>query len=293
MPVDPLSTLLQRLSLQAAVFHVGEICGIHDFERDERRGHFHLIRQGPVTLVDDGRSGVRIDEPTLLFMPRPERHRLVANRRHGADVVCAEVTVGGGGLNPVTDALPSLVRVPLADLPHIEPLLALMEREAFDPLPSVAGAAAAPGRQAALDRLCELVLIHMLRHCMSLGVLQAGTLAGLSDARLARALQAVHAEPAHAWSVDEMAQHAGLSRARFAANFHDIVGHPPAEYLARWRVALAQGLLRAGRPLKAVAPEVGYGSSAALTRAFQRHTGLAPTAWLRETLDQRDATGSR
>jgi len=291
---DPLSLLLQRFPLHAAVFHVGEICGIHDFDRDDRRGHFHLIRQGPVTLADaDGRR-VRIDEPTLLFMPRPEFHRLVANRRHGADVVCAEVSVAGGGVNPVTDALPALVQVPLAELGGIEPLLSSMQAEAFggpqSPGASSPTQASALGRQAALDRLCELVLIRLLRHCMAAGQLQPGTLAGLADPRLGRALAAVHAAPARMWTLDAMADIAGLSRARFALRFHAQVGQTPAEYLARWRVGLAQGLLRAGRPLKAIAPEVGYGSSAALTRAFQRHTGRAPTAWLRETLDQIDAT---
>jgi AraC-like DNA-binding protein len=87
-----------------------------------------------------------------------------------------------------------------------------------------------------------------------------------------------------------MARQAGLSRARFALRFHAVVGRTPADYLARWRVSLAQTLLAAGQPLKAIAPAVGYGSSAALTRAFQRHTGQGPTAWLRETLDQPDTT---
>ncbi|MDZ7591170.1 MAG: AraC family transcriptional regulator [Rubrivivax sp.] len=270
--MDRLSLLLQRFSLSAGVFHSGQICGVHDFERDTRRGHVHLVKRGPVKLTG-GRDGtLRITEPSLLFMPRPDAHRLVANDGDGADVVCASVQFGGGGHNPITDSLPSLVMVPLADFPGAQALLELLYEEAF---------ADQCGRQAALDRLCELLLIRLLRHCMARGITQGGTLAGLADARLAKALVAIHQDPTRAWDLADMAALAGMSRARFAVHFREITGDTPAHYLATWRITLAQGLLRAGRPLKHVAIEVGYGSSSALTRAFIRKIGAPPTHWLR------------
>jgi AraC-like DNA-binding protein len=79
-----------------------------------------------------------------------------------------------------------------------------------------------------------------------------------------------------------MAAAAGMSRARFAVHFRAVTGDTPADYLASWRITLAQGMLRAGRPLKHVAVEVGYGSASALTRAFIRKIGQAPTHWLRQ-----------
>ena len=80
-----------------------------------------------------------------------------------------------------------------------------------------------------------------------------------------------------------MAREAGMPRARFAARFHTVVGQTPADYLAAWRVGWGQRLLRKGEPLGRVAEAVGYGSASAFTRAFTRHLGVAPGAWLRGT----------
>jgi len=278
--MDRLSLLLRRFSLSAGVFYSGQICGVHGFDRDTQRGHVHLIKRGPVQLIGGPEGPVSIGEPSLLFMPRPYAHRLIANERDGADVVCAHIQFGAGGRNPVPDSLPALVLIPLAELTKAEALLQLLYDEAFSEN---------CGRQAALDRLCEILLIRLLRYCLDHGLAQGGTLAGLADPRLAKALVAVHDAPTQAWTLEDMADLAGMSRARFAVHFREVTGETPADYLASWRITLAQGLLRAGRPLKHVALDVGYGSASALTRAFIRKIGQPPTHWLRNTIEPEQA----
>lgn len=270
--MDRLTTLLSHFSLHAGVFYTGNICGIHDFAQDSLRGHIHLIRRGPVQVIGVKHEVFEITEPTLLFLPRPDTHRLVADDRAGADVVCATVQFGGGGRNPITDSLPSVVMVKLTELAGVEALLGLMFEEAF---------ADHNGRQAVLDRLCEVLMIRLLRHCIDKGLTQGGTLAGLADARLAKTITAIHDDPAQARNLSSMAALAGMSRARFAVRFREITGETPADYLASWRVMTAQGLLKKGRQLKHVADDVGYGSSSALTRAFVRKLGCSPTEWLK------------
>lgn len=68
--------------------------------------------------------------------------------------------------------------------------------------------------------------------------------------------------------------------------FRDTVGLTPGAYLQNWRVSLAQQRLRQGQPLKVIAIEVGYGSEAALSRAFKVQSGLTPREW-----KQAQATG--
>jgi len=271
--MDSLSSLLNHFSLHAGVFYSGNICGIHDFQSDLMRGHMHLVRRGPVRVIGARQQAFTIEQPSLLFLPRPNQHRLQADERAGADVVCGTIQFAAGGGNPITDALPDVVLVELAALGGIEALLALMFDEAFSQH---------SGRQAVLDRLCEVLMIRLLRHCMAHGLTHGGMLAGLADARLAKPLTVIHAEPARALDLPTMAALAGMSRARFALRFHSVTGQTPADYLASWRVMVAQQLLKKGRPLKQVAEAVGYGSSSALSRAFVRKLGLAPTDWLHE-----------
>lgn len=276
--MDRLTTLLAHFSLHAGVFYTGNICGVHDFHQDSVRGHLHLIRRGPVQVIGVRKAVLDITEPTLLFLPRPETHRLLADSDMGADVVCGTVQFGGGGRNPISDSLPAVVLVELSALPGVDALLGLMFDEAFSEQ---------CGRQAALDRLCEVLMIRLLRHCIDNGLTQGGTLAGLSDKRLAKALLAIQDDPARPWELSGMAALAGMSRARFAVRFREITGETPADYLASWRVMIAQRLLKRGMQLKHVAYDVGYGSASALTRAFVRKLGCSPTEWLKGELGRR------
>ncbi len=270
--MDTLTNLLAHFSLHAGVFYTGNICGVHDYAADALRGHIHLVKHGPVQVLGERNGVITITEPSILFLPRPDRHRLITDERAGADVVCATVRFGGGGRNPINDSLPNVVLVRLAELPKVEELLALMFEEAFSDH---------CGRQAVLDRLCEVLMIRLLRHCMDHGLTQGGTLAGLADKRLSKTLADIHNDPARERDLAGMAALAGMSRARFALRFREVTGETPADYLASWRIMTAQDLLKRGRPLKHVADDVGYGSASALTRAFVRKLGCSPTEWLK------------
>ncbi|MHB1199916.1 MAG: cupin domain-containing protein [Polaromonas sp.] len=271
--MDTLTTLLSHFSMHAGVFYTGNICGIHDFQEDALRGHIHLVRHGPVQVIGVRKNVINITEPSILFLPRPDTHRLVADERAGANVVCGTVQFGGGGRNPITDSLPGVVLVKLAVLPGVEVLLDLMFDEAFS---------GHRGRQAVLDRLCEVLMIRLLRYCIEQGLTQGGTMAGLADDRLGKALTVIHEDPSRDWELSTMAAVAGMSRARFAVRFREITGNTPADYLASWRIMTAQRLLRQGLQLKHVANDVGYGSASTLARAFVRKLGFSPTEWLKQ-----------
>ena len=92
----------------------------------------------------------------------------------------------------------------------------------------------------------------------------------------------MHEAPAQDWSLAALASCAGLSRSVFAERFRDVVGMTPGDYLARWRIGLAQHWLRQGRPLKWVAGEVGYAGEAALSRAFKARCGVSVRDWRRQ-----------
>jgi AraC-like DNA-binding protein len=269
---DRLAALLAHFSVSARTFHAGALCGINALDATEPFGQLHLIRDGRVEVRHGVKLALAIDEPSLLLYPRPMAHRFLTDRRQGALFVCAHVQFEGGPANPIGAALPPFVCLPLARLPACQPILDLLFHEAKS---------GNCGRQAMLDRLFEVVLIQILRVLMDQGQVEAGMLAGLGDERLRRALVAVHETPGRDWSLETLAREAGMSRTAFAVAFRDRVGLTPGSYLQRWRVGLAQKHLRQGRPLKLIATDVGYGSEAALSRAFRAQTGSSPGEWRR------------
>lgn len=275
--IDRLQGLLQRFSVSARMFHSGPLCGINDFE-DNGLGQLHLVRRGPLE-VRHGDEVHHVLEPSLLFYPRPLRHRFIADAETGADMACANLAFGGAvgarlshGGNAISRALPAFTCLPLSALPGAAPVLELLFDEAF---------AQRCGRLAVVDRLFDVVLVLLLRHLLDSGHVRVGPLAGLGHPQLARALVAMHEQPAQAWTLESLASTAGMSRSRFAEVFAQIVGVPPASYLASYRITLAQDALLRGEPLERIAQQVGYGSAAALSRAFTTLSGQSPRAWKR------------
>lgn len=96
------------------------------------------------------------------------------------------------------------------------------------------------------------------------------------------ALNAMHADPSHPWTLAELALRANLSRSSFAVAFRAAVQQTPGEYLTAWRMSVAQDRLRHSDPLKRIHAQVGYHSAAAFSRVFKQHVGLAPRDWLRQ-----------
>jgi AraC-like DNA-binding protein len=136
----------------------------------------------------------------------------------------------------------------------------------------------APGQEAVLDRLLDLLLIAVLRAWFARP--DAGTpdwYRASSDPVVGHALRLMHHNPAHAWTVAALARETGVSRAALARRFNDLVGEPPMTFLTEWRIALAADLLlEPGATIGSVANQVGYGSPFALSTAFKRLRGISP-----------------
>lgn len=269
---DRLAALMTHFPLRAQVFNTGPLCGINTLQSDGAHGQLHLVRRGEVE-VRYGRETLHVTQPSLLLFPRPLTHRFITAPGCEVDMVCANLAFEGGSANPIASALPDLVCLPLDQVWGAEPVLSLLFEEAFEQR---------CGRVALVERLLEVVMIQVLRQLMESGEVNGGLLSGLAHPRLRNALVAMHETPAKEWTLEELAGVAGMSRSVFATNFRETVGVTPGQYLQGWRVRLTQKALRRGRPLKMIATEVGYGSEAALSRAFRAQTGLSPRGWKKQ-----------
>lgn len=271
---DRLAALLKHFSMSARTFQAGALCGINRLDGTAPYGQLHLIRQGEVGVRHGNRLAERITEPSLLFYPRPTDHQFETDPERGAEFVCAHVSFEGGAANPIVAALPAYICLPLRRLVQSPLVLELLFSEAE---------AQYCGRQAMLDRLFEILLIQMLRVLMEEGQAQVGLLAGFAHPQLRRAIVAIHDQPEHAWSVESLAQVAGMSRSVFSNLFRDLLGETPAGYLQRWRIGLVQKWLAQGRPLKLIVEDAGYSNESALSRAFKSQAGVSPREWLKES----------
>ena len=276
--IDRLSTLLERFHVRASLFHTGPLCGRTRFEAQSDRAFLHVLRRGELRIEHRGgplaRRRLVVEEPTLVLYPRAVHHEFVNPPREGSDFTCAALHFDGGDRNPIVAALPALVLLPLRHVPGLRPALELLFAETDQPR---------CGSRLLAERLFEVVLIQLLRwivdHPQEAGI-QGGLMAGLHDQRLARALVALHAAPQDDWSLARMAQEAGMSRSAFAEAFRAATGFTPAAYLTDWRLTLASAALRAGRPQKLVAAELGFSNGSSLSRAFKQRFGSSPRAWL-------------
>ncbi|MEV7616874.1 AraC family transcriptional regulator [Streptomyces sp. NPDC089799] len=135
-----------------------------------------------------------------------------------------------------------------------------------------------PGQEIVLDRLLDLLLIGVLRAWLAAP--DSGAPAwyrAQGDPVVGPALRMLHENPAHAWTVEELALKSGVSRASLARRFTALVGEPPMAYLTGWRLALAADLLREpDATVATVAHRVGYSSAFALSTAFKRVRGMSP-----------------
>lgn len=288
-PIDRLSGILERFRVQAQLHHTGALCGLSHFDACDGHGYLHVLRRGTLEVSHPGSHEVpqalRLDEPTLLLYPRPFTHRFHNPPVDGSDFTCARLAFDGGAQNPLARALPPLIALPLARVQGLNSALELLFAETDR---------VRCGQRLLADRLFEVVVLKLLRwlldHPQEAGI-RPGLITGLSEPRLARALVAVHDAPGEAWTLERMAERAGMSRTAFANAFREVVGQTPADYLTDWRIALAQSRLRDGRPIKALAEELGYANPSALSRAFSARTGLSPRDWLRNEA-QRDSAGA-
>ena len=276
---------------------------------------FHLVVEGAcrARLPDDG-TAIDLAAGDLIMFPHGDPHILGSDLQlhplQAASLVRPDasgsglmrIRHGGSGLRtqficgymacdrrlcrPLLSGLPRIVKVSLGDDPTTRWMVVALQhgaQETHSPQ---------PGREAVMGRLAELLFVEALRcYIRQLPESQHGWLAGLRDPYVGKALALMHARPAHNWQVDTLGSSVGLSRSALAERFSTLIGEPPMQYLARWRLALAaQDLARTSDAVARIGERVGYESEAAFNRAFKREFGTPPATWRRQARLARAAT---
>jgi AraC-like DNA-binding protein len=196
--------------------------------------------------------------------------------------LCGAYQFSGDVGRGLLDALPQVMTLTAAIDDPLRDVVTLLSRELVR---------TEPAQQIVLDRLLDLLLVLAIRSDFRRSATAPRWYLAAADPRLSAALQAMHGNAAHPWTVPELAAISGLSRAAFARAFREALGQAPMQYLTEWRMTLARDHLRAGDlRLAQIADAVGYGSPFAFAAAFRRHHGDPPGTWRQR---ERAAAGTR
>lgn len=252
---------------------------------------------GDVLLFPHGHGYALADDPrTPLLEPRCdplEDAELFASASVGEAAhepttitLCGGYRLDAGRAHPLLGDLPDLIHLP-ARVDRYRELRAAVELLAAE----VDGAR--PGADTVAPALVDVLLVYILRAWFAERPAReagGGWAAALADRPVAAALNAIHHDPARAWTVESLGAVAGLSRAAFAKRFGALVGRPPLAYLTWWRLTRAARLLRSSdASLGEVAARIGYASEFAFANAFKREYGTAPGRYRRGARDEAEA----
>jgi AraC-like DNA-binding protein len=245
-----------------------------DLEAQER-ARLELATGDVVAMPSGDAFGVR-DQPSSPVVPIKEavpcsELRLVMPGAQ-TEFIVLRCGLSGGCTNPLRAGLPRIIHLSASDgvaTRWLEPTVRLLALEA---------AAPATGRTTVLDRLAEVILVHLIRAWLDGQSPECGGwLRALSDPQVGRALGAFHAAPGRTWTIESLAEAAGMSRSAFAARFKTLTSETPLEYLTAWRMRQAMTMIETGeQPLKGIVSSLGYASEAAFRTAFKRHVGQTP-----------------
>ena len=298
--MDLLSDILQDAGLRRRVLGLRAIPAdmVLRFPCEKSIG-LHVVVQGPVHV-----HSPTLAEPLALatgdvaFMARGCDHALSVGpslvglhpqtiaHELGPVQTAASVVVGGAyqlwntPLHPFFFELPSWTVLRADARPRLGPLAlaaGLMEQEIR---------AAEPGADTIVQALLDMVFTYALREIAAeRGHAGHGWSHAVHDPQVRRALTLMHERSAHAWTLDELAQQAGLSRTALAERFRDAMGDTPLNHLRVLRMQRATRLLaETDHKLEAVAAEVGYQDAFSFSKVFKRTVGMSPKAFR-----QRDA----
>lgn len=262
-------------------------------------GVFHFMAEGG-GVIRLGAESFVMERGDFALLPRGDDHELLdapGSRAQSlealpydklSDLGCAK-THGGGGVptllisgtftfepHPVVRELPNTLFIrrseedPSSDMANLGALLESLIQEVTN---------ARPGAETIVNRLTDVLVIRSVRGWLDTARGERGWLAALRQDGLGRALALIHTDAERAWTVEELASQAGMSRSTFLKKFSERVGTTPIQLLNERRMQLASRWLRDDAlSISEVSTRLGYSSDAAFSRAFKRYMGTTPGA---------------
>ena len=229
--------------------------------------------QEQAEIVDLGeRQGVLVDRLNAGLERPLSAH--IGSTRQAVRLLSGIIALNGPGAEALRRDLPevTLIRHSSGEIePWLTAALDFISAEARAP---------EPGFGAVAERLIELVFVATLRRFLLQSAREKGRLQNITDLAVARALDALHAEPGRHWTLRDMAAASGQSRSGFAEHFRTVMEETPFSYLARLRMQQAAIMVQQGnRSTADIATRLGYRNAYSFSRMFRDVFGETPTQY--------------
>ncbi|MBI1425638.1 MAG: helix-turn-helix domain-containing protein [Gammaproteobacteria bacterium] len=291
--MDSLSEILQSIRLQARVFAHPSFCGHWAVDTSgTRQATFHIVTRGTCWLhLPDRAMAEPMRAGDLVVFPRDAAHVIADSEQlpdaevprnqaltdpsiqPTASLICGYFEFGEQRWNPLLASMPDHLVIrneAMSATGHMYHLINFMSYEVESQR---------LGADVVINRLSDVLFIHVIRTYIEQHQPAHGVIAALADTRLAQGLNAFHQQPQAPWTIETLANAAGMSRSAFAEQFHRIVGQTPLQYMLQWRMQVAYDLLMTSSlSTQQIAERSGYQSEASFAKAFKKFYGNGPGA---------------
>lgn len=287
--MDLLSEAFDALSPSGQIAARLELSAPWGFDGPPTRGTFYVVTRGLCWLETKEGEAVQLAAGDFAILPHGHTH-VVRDSRATRAVPFGQLDRGASG-GAVTTLVTGSVSYAIEDesplIAALPALLRLQSDGTSEPSFDVAMrlfvttlAAGNPGTDTIARRLAVVLFVEAVRAEMANA--KGGWLHALADPQIGGAIALMHGEPREEWTVESLAKRVGMSRAAFAARFHELAGEPPLTYLTRWRIrTTARQLRNSNRPIAEIAAAASYESEPAFNKAFKRIIGITPGKYRR------------
>lgn len=245
------------------------------------------LNAGDLVMFPHGHAHLLLDAPETPAMPPAELIGERAIENYGpvvygsggnpANILCGYFEFDRKARSPLMEALPPFIHLKGTDATEFSWLQTTINFISSE-IRSVR-----PGTAAVVNRLVEVLFIQIMRAYVAQTETPPGILGAIADPKLGRAMNAMHQRPDHPWSLDALAQQAGMSRTAFAQRFNALARLTPMHYLTMWRMQKAKEMLvSSNMSMLAIAEKVGYQSEASFGKAFKKCMDISPGACRRD-----------
>jgi hypothetical protein len=212
---DLLSHVLAQIRLTGDHVYSCALAPKGRLELEAAAAHVCIVTEGILHIEGDDRGPVVIDTGDLVMLPRGAGDLRLAASGDPATMVLCRFRFDPDSLPGMVSALPRYIHIRRAEgAGWLEGIVHFLMIEVGD---------MQPGAALMISRLIDLVVIRTLRSWIHQGP-ASGWLGGLSDARIANALKAIHERPMQRWSIETLAAIAGMSAVQLLRALHRFGG---------------------------------------------------------------------